>query len=219
MKIRPPFILLLSFFIFFNIQSLHAQDQLFIVFLNTNPEREQLAEDKVAALQKGHLENIQRLYDKGDLLLAGPFNGGGGIFVLKAADLETARDLLASDPAISANRFRIETLPMQIDKGMICSQEEPYDMILFNFIHFSLADHEGERNWDSKLAYDDKEDVVFAFSYDDGHFVEVLEGDSDAESYANQHPLVQNKSCNYEIRPWWSTNKTFCSDKSKKLNY
>jgi uncharacterized protein YciI len=211
--------LFLSFFLFISLTITYAQDQLFIVFLNSNPEREQLDEADVAALQKGHLENIQRLYDQGHLLLAGPFNGGGGIFVLKAEDLESAKELLSSDPAISANRFRIETISMQIDKGMICTQEEPYDMIMFNYIHFTPANLQEEMQWSAKQAYNEKEDVVFAFSYDDAHFVEVLKADSDAESYANQHPFIQDKSYTYEIRPWWSTDKTFCIDTSKKLNY
>ena len=219
MKTMKALIVFLCFSLLIQLNAAQAQDQLFIVFLNTNPDREQLDEDKVSALQKGHLENIQRLYDKGELLLAGPFNGGGGVFVLKAGDLESARELLSSDPAISANRFRIETMPMQIDKGMICTQEEPYDMILFNFIHFTPVNLQGESHWSAKEAYDDREDVVFAFSYDDAHFVEVLNGESDAESYADQHPLIQDKSYSYEIRPWLSTNKTFCNDKSKKLNY
>ena len=196
-----------------------AQDSLYLVFLNTNPDRVKLPDTEVAELQKGHLANIGSLYDQGDLLLAGPFDGGGGVFVLSAKTQADAEALLATDPAISANRFRIETYPMRIDKGMICRQDEPYEMVQFNFIQFTPGNPDGDGNWRAKELYDDHEKVVFAFSLNDRRFIEILAGESDAESYAKNHPLVLNGQYSYKILPWWSTSKTFCTDKNRKLNY
>ena len=39
------------------------------------------------------------------LVLAGPFEGGGGIFILKVDTLEEAQELAAKDPAVSAGRL------------------------------------------------------------------------------------------------------------------
>ncbi len=62
----------------------------------------------VQSLQTRHLANIQRLAADHQLLVAGPFRDGSpdsalrGIFVLDVADVELARDLVTSDPAVAA---------------------------------------------------------------------------------------------------------------------
>jgi uncharacterized protein YciI len=53
----------------------------------------------------GHMANMIRMEEMGKLVLAGPFhdndNGWEGIFVLNTIDLEEAKLLLQSDPAIA----------------------------------------------------------------------------------------------------------------------
>lgn len=198
-----------------------AQDNLFLVYLNGNPGRDALDEDAVAALQKGHLENIGRLYEEGKLLLAGPFDGGGGVFILKANNIEQAKGILAGDPAISAGRFLLETLPMRINKGMICDQSEPYEMVSYHFIHFKKSGGQSDEElWHRKEVYEADDDVMLSFLLPASNdFVLILRGSAEAGEYADGHPLVASGQYDYEVRPWWSTNKTFCSDPEKKLNY
>lgn len=199
-----------------------GQSNLYLVFLHSNPDRESLSEEKVAALQQGHLDNIGRLYDNGDLLLAGPFDGGGGIFVLKAEDLESAKGLLASDPAISANRFIIKTLPMYIEKGMICKQDEPYEMISFKLVQYHPEGEPVDQTIDSKPVYSERDNVLFAFNIllnGEKGFIEVLDESLDTDKYLASHPLVKSGQYSYTIKKWWSTNKTFCKDEDQKLNY
>lgn len=106
----------------------------YFVFLNTNPDREELPEAKVEELQKGHLNNITKLAEEDKLMLAGPFYGGGGIFVLVAKSFEEASGYLTSDPAIDAGRFLIELYPAELLHGQLCKAPENFTMETYTFI-------------------------------------------------------------------------------------
>lgn len=82
-----------------------AQEHYRVVFLNTNPNRETLPPEQVDSLQKGHMANIDRLWREGVLLAAGPFDGGGGIFIFQDFSAEHVDEILRSDPAISAGKI------------------------------------------------------------------------------------------------------------------
>ena len=130
MKQRYPIRLLLLTLLFTaSVFITEAQKPLYLVFLNTDPDREILPEEEVAELRKGHLANIGRLYEEGQLILAGPFEGGGGVFVLTASSGKEAKAHLSTDPAIRAQRFKIELSPMKILSGMICEQDGPCEKI------------------------------------------------------------------------------------------
>lgn len=72
------------------------------------------ATDDVMELQRAHLANIGRLAQSGELVLAGPFEGGGdlrGLFVYDVETEEQARALADSDPAVAAGRLTVELIP------------------------------------------------------------------------------------------------------------
>lgn len=66
-----------------------------------------------AKIQKGHLDNIGRLYNEGKIKVAGPFgekgdslmNSGLGIFIFDCPTREEVETLLKTDPAIAAGRL------------------------------------------------------------------------------------------------------------------
>jgi uncharacterized protein YciI len=66
---------------------------------------------------EGHLESMRRRFDEGDLLLGGPFDEGGGIAVIEAADQLAATRLLDSDPAVAAGvlTYRLHRLHAYFD--------------------------------------------------------------------------------------------------------
>ena len=75
-----------------------------LVILKTGPTRVPDGADRTEMF-RGHLANINRLSAAGKLAVAGPFNGelpGGwrGLFVLSVADVEEAKQLVATDPVI-----------------------------------------------------------------------------------------------------------------------
>lgn len=91
----------------------YGMKQYVMAFLKRGPNRSQ---DSITAaqLQKGHLDNINRLAESGKLVLAGPFMDNGdvrGIYIFNVATVEEARALTATDPAIQAGRLTMELHP------------------------------------------------------------------------------------------------------------
>jgi len=91
----------------------------FFVFLKKGPNRGQ---DSVSAakIQRGHLENINRLAASGKLNVAGPFLDEGdirGIFVFDCSTEDSVKTMLESDPAISSGRLVYEIHPWMTQKG------------------------------------------------------------------------------------------------------
>ncbi len=81
-----------------------------IAFLKRGPNR---PEDpaKSDSLQKEHLKNIERLANKGKLLLAGPFLDNGdlrGIYIFDVETIEEAKRLTETDPAIQYGSLVME---------------------------------------------------------------------------------------------------------------
>ena len=65
-------------------------------------------------LQKGHMDNISKLYYDGKLKVAGPFGDNGdwrGIFIFDAETREEVDSLLKTDPAIAAGRLKYDIRP------------------------------------------------------------------------------------------------------------
>ena len=132
--------LIIIFLLMFSIGTfVEAQDfqRKYFVFLNSNPNKPELPKAEVDKIQAAHMSNIDSLAKAGSLLAAGPFNGGGGLFVLVAATIEDARNILNSDPAVKANRFIIELYPLTMNYGSICPVKGEYEMVEYQFIKYS----------------------------------------------------------------------------------
>lgn len=201
----------------------YAQNSLFFVFLDSNPNREELSEGNLSAIMEGHLENIDRLYEAGDLLLAGPIDGGGGVFVLKANSLSAAEDFLATDPAIKAGRFITSTYEMEIEKGFICDQVKPYEMVQFKLLRYTPKDGKGQvaAPFDERYGDIQTDNILFSAVIHNGDAIEyviVLPNGVDGSKFAINDPLISSGNYNYQLKTWWATDQTFCSDKSKKIN-
>ena len=84
-----------------------------IAFLKAGPNRDQDS-TRAMELQRAHMENIRRLAEEGKLILAGPFLDADslrGLYVFNVSDVEEARALTATDPAIQAGRLEMELRP------------------------------------------------------------------------------------------------------------
>ncbi len=67
--------------------------------------------EKLEELQRGHLENIGKMAESGDLVIAGPLEDGDdlrGILIFRTRDAERIQELVARDPAIQAGRLELE---------------------------------------------------------------------------------------------------------------
>lgn len=83
------------------------------VMLIKGPNRNQDSAT-AAKIQKGHLDNMDRLYNEGKLKVAGPFGDGKdwqGIFIFDCATKEEVETLLKTDPAIAAGRLIYDLRP------------------------------------------------------------------------------------------------------------
>ncbi|MFZ6000646.1 MAG: YciI family protein [Bacteroidota bacterium] len=113
-----------------------AQDKFTFVFLHKKTDQKELPKEEVDKIMKGHMANMQRLAKEGQLLAAGPFDGGGGIFIFKSTSQDEVKELLATDPGVKAERWNVEILPYQPRIGGICPVGEKYEMTSYQFVHF-----------------------------------------------------------------------------------
>lgn len=85
-----------------------------MAFLKQGPNRGQTPEE-AAKLQKAHMDNIIRMAESGELVLAGPFakndQGIQGIYIFDVKTVEEAEALTNTDPAIKAGRLKMELIP------------------------------------------------------------------------------------------------------------
>lgn len=106
------------------------------VFLNTRTDKAELPKEELDELMRGHLANIQRLAGEGKLLVAGPFEGGGGIFIFNSPSSDTVKQWLSTDPGIQANRWRLELFPYIPRVGSVCTAKEGAEMVTYTFIRY-----------------------------------------------------------------------------------
>lgn len=84
-----------------------------MAFLKRGPNKD-LDSTKRAELMNAHLTNIFRLADEGKLVLAGPFLNDGelrGIYIFDVENLDEAKKLTETDPAIQQGTLSMELIP------------------------------------------------------------------------------------------------------------
>jgi uncharacterized protein YciI len=114
-----------------------AQDLYTFVFLHKRSDLPQLPKEEVDKIMEGHMANMKRLATDGKLIAAGPFEGGGGIFIFKSGSTQAeVKDWISTDPGVVAQRWNIEILSYAPYVGGVCSVKEPYEMVTYTFVHF-----------------------------------------------------------------------------------
>lgn len=91
----------------------YGMRQYVMAFLKAGPNRD-ISETEAMEIQRAHLDNIRRMAENGDLVLAGPFMDRGevrGIYIFDVSTVEEARALTETDPAIEAGRLEMELHP------------------------------------------------------------------------------------------------------------
>ncbi len=107
-----------------------------LVFLHKKAQPQELPKEKIDELMRGHMANMDRLASEGKLKAAGPFDGGGGIFIFNSGSVDDVRAWVATDPGVQANRWDLEIVPYQPQLGNVCVAPEPYQMVSYSFIRF-----------------------------------------------------------------------------------
>ena len=83
------------------------------------------------------MANINKMAKEGKLIVAGPFEGGGGIFIFNSTSVEEVKEWISEDPGIKAKRWNIEVLPFIIRAGSACTLKEPYEMTMYQFVRYT----------------------------------------------------------------------------------
>ncbi len=108
------------------------------VFLNKKEHLEEVPKDQLDKLMEGHMANIQRLVKEKKLVAAGPFEGGGGIFIFHADSKKQVEEWVSTDPAVLAKRWDIEMFSYHPSIGSVCAVAEPIEMTQYNFMRYEV---------------------------------------------------------------------------------
>jgi uncharacterized protein YciI len=189
-----------------------------IVLLNKNTAAPSLSKEETDKLMEGHMANINRLASEKKLLAAGPFDGGGGIFVLNTPSVSTATEWLGTDPGVQAHRWEIEIYPYTPRKGSVCLVHEPYEMVSYWFVRYKVDISKSTVN-SAKIFFSHDEYVkelgnklpVIAegiFGERDGSMLVIREEPS--LSLLEADPGVQQGLLELDVKKLWIAKGAFC---------
>jgi uncharacterized protein YciI len=211
-------ILACALFCLFIKLSAHAQYNRIFVFLNKRTDKAELPKEQVDKLMEGHMANINRLAKEGKLVAAGPFDGGGGIFIFNSSSIEEVKRWLATDPGVQADRWKIEMLPFQFRLGKDMPLKEPYEMVSYQFIRYTpnIAKFNIQEVPELFVKHDDylKEikrtgNVIMEGIFGDTEGgVLVMKGDLDS-AVIERDPAVQQGLLQFEIKKLWIAKGAF----------
>ncbi len=191
-----------------------------IVFLNSNSEAAH-SKEEVEKIMQGHTEVREKLAKEGKLLAAGPFETGGGIYILNTSSEEEARKWLSEDPGIQKKRWLIEVYPYLPRHGGICPVGEKYTMTNYSFVRFDaiVSKSTAQSAPDLMRLHDDfvesivkKENVITeaTFGNNDGGIL-ILRGEIDREVIESD-PAVQQGLIQFQIKNFYTAKGTFCEE-------
>ncbi len=121
-------------------QLVSAQEKQYsIVFLNKKTDSEKISPEETKRIMDGHMANMGRLSKEGKLLAAGPFDGGGGIFIMNSASVAEVEVWISTDPGVQAKRWDIEIMPYIPRHGGVCPVGEDYTMTNYSFVRFDAV--------------------------------------------------------------------------------
>lgn len=113
-----------------------AQEKYTFVFLHHRTDLAPLPKEESDKLMTGHMANIQKMASDGNLIAAGPLEGGGGIFIFKPSTTKEVEEWMSHDPGVQMNRWNIEMLKYEPLIGGVCVAKPPYEMTMYTFVHF-----------------------------------------------------------------------------------
>lgn len=189
------------------------------VFLNNKPDKAKLTEEEVKKIMDGHMANINRLAKEGKLISAGPFDGGGGIFIFKSSSMDQVREWLTTDPGVQANRWNVEMLPYYPHRGSVCAAQEPYQMVTYQFIRYVpyvTKDNIGQqtdlfkKHRDYLKVLSSSASVITEATFGEAEGgIFVVNGEISKEIIEND-PAVQQGLLVAEVKKLWIAKGAFC---------
>ena len=182
------------------------------VFLNSKPDKEKISDELAEELQSKHMASIGQLVQEGKMSVAGPFNGGGGIFILTTNSINTAKEWLQNDPAIRAKRWDLELYPIAFEQGGACLAEPPYEMVTYKFARIEYINDIANYKTNNSAAdlwqtVDKQDSIIMAgrFPQSDGGII-VYRGD-EPEKFLED---LSNELVQITKKDLWVAKGSFC---------
>ena len=113
-----------------------AQEKYTFVFLHHRTDLPALPKEESDKLMQGHMANIQKMAKDGNLIAAGPLEGGGGIYIFKPSTPKEVEEWMSPDPGVKAKRWNIEILKYEPLVGGVCVANPPYEMTMYTLVQF-----------------------------------------------------------------------------------
>ena len=189
------------------------------VFLNSRKDKPELPKKELDKIMEGHLANIQRLAKEGKLLVAGPFDGGGGIFIFNSTSEDEVKEWLRTDPGVQANRWRLEFFLYAPRIGSACAVDPTSEMVNYQFIRYTstISKFNVQKSGETFKAHDDfiKEiaktgNVVTEgiFANRDGGIL-VIKGEVD-KNLIESDPAMTESLLAIDYKKLWVLKGSFC---------
>jgi uncharacterized protein YciI len=189
------------------------------VFLNKKADKAELPEEEVKKIMDGHMANINRLAKEGKLIAAGPFDGGGGIFIFKSNSIEQVHEWLKTDPGVQANRWNVEVLPYYPRLGSVCAVGESYKMVTYQFIRYTPNITKYNIN-QLPLIFNKHHDYLNTLRGSEKVITEAIFGDSDGgilvidgeltQEVIEKDPAVMEGLLDVDVKKLWIAKGAFC---------
>lgn len=214
-------ITLATLFLLFALSAFSQEPQYTFVFLNSRKDKAELPKEEVDKLMQGHMANITRLATEGKLLVAGPFDGGGGIFIFNSTSSDTVKQWLSTDPGIQANRWRVEMFPYLPRVGSVCTVRPDAEMVTYTFIRYTstITKFNVQKSGETFKKHDDylKQIVKTGNVITEGIFpprdggILIMKGEVDPE-LIEQDPSLSEALLSVDIKKLWVGKGSFCED-------
>jgi uncharacterized protein YciI len=176
-----------------------------------------MLKDQLDQLMEGHMANIKRLAQEGKLIAAGPFEGGGGIFVLNTTSTDEATQWLSTDPGVQAKRWDVEILPYTPRIRSVCTASEPYEMVTYHFVRF-IQNKPATKEIQSQ--YHQHDDYIKLLEQKGNVVTEGIFGDLDGgivllngelpKEFLESDPAVRTGNFKLDIKKLWIAKGSFC---------
>lgn len=188
------------------------------VFLHKKATMDTVPQGQVEKIMQGHLANIERLAKEDKLAAAGPFEGGGGIFILNTTSREQAEEWLSTDPGIRANRWNVEMLPYSPRIGSVCQAKEPYEMVAYAFIRFTETGTNDGATATVIKEHDrfieehvNKGNVITRGAFEPTGEILILKNDvNNNNNFIESDPAVKRGMLKAESKKLWIAKGSFC---------
>lgn len=192
----------------------HAIAQEFhLVFLNKKEDKAVLPEEEVKKLMDGHMANINQLAKEGKLWAAGPFDGGGGIFLFKTSSIDDVKSWILTDPAVKAERWNVEIFPYYPRTGSVCSVGENYEMTNYFFVRYSTKQVTGDDAHREYVKATFHSRVVAEGRLGDGNGSILVLRDEPQSKVLDEDPSVKGSLLTYSLKKIFIAKGSFCEPK------